>query len=123
MQRIYREVEPGVEQRDARHLGQAFRGAQCSGELHYLRKINILLIFFSSIDAAQNSLFKALYSVVLIVLFNSTFDLLNSSKHISDYLTAAPGSDILVGIVPLSHIFVAIPGPLEHLLKQTLNIL
>ena len=43
MQRVYREVEPGVEQRDARHLGQAFRGAQCSGELHYLRKINILI--------------------------------------------------------------------------------
>ncbi len=47
MQRVYREVEPGVEQRDARHLGQAFRGAQCSGEVHHLRKINILVIFFS----------------------------------------------------------------------------
>ncbi len=45
MQWIYREVEPGVEQRDARHLGQAFRGAQCSGELHHHRIINIIVIF------------------------------------------------------------------------------
>jgi hypothetical protein len=65
MQRIYRKVEPGVEQRDARHLGQAFRGAQCSGELHYHEKINITVIFFSLFSMRDNILcLEALYSVI-----------------------------------------------------------
>jgi hypothetical protein len=54
MQRIYREVEPGIEQRDARHLGQAFRGAQCPGEVHYHRKIYMLVMFFSLFDAEEH---------------------------------------------------------------------
>jgi hypothetical protein len=68
MQRIYRKVEPGVEQRDARYLGQAFRGAQCSGEVHHHRKINIFVIF--SLCSMRNKIpcLEALYSVVFIGL-------------------------------------------------------
>ncbi len=69
MQRIYREVEPGVEQRDARHLGQAFWGAQCSGEVHHHRKINIIVIFSIYLIWNRNLRLEALYSVLIIGFF------------------------------------------------------
>jgi hypothetical protein len=124
MQRIYREVEPGVEQRDARHLGQAFRGAQCSGEVHYHRKINIL-VFFSFYSMRDNILcLEAFYRVIFIGFLKSTFDLLNSSEHICDYLTPAPRSDTLAGIVLFrSHTLLLFLALHSTLLKQTANIL